>query len=54
MSLAYAFLFNRDSVEFEHPAVAAIGEMNFDALTSLAARGLGPYKGPLVLTGQDG
>eukprot|EP00667_Euglena_gracilis_P010780 EG_transcript_10983 len=40
-------------VGFEHEAVVAIGEMNFDALTALPERGLGAYKGPLVLTGQD-
>eukprot|EP00669_Euglena_mutabilis_P004425 TRINITY_DN15763_c0_g1_i1.p1 TRINITY_DN15763_c0_g1~~TRINITY_DN15763_c0_g1_i1.p1 ORF type:complete len:264 (+),score=102.59 TRINITY_DN15763_c0_g1_i1:119-793(+) len=44
---------NSDCVGFEFEAVAAIGEMNFNALTGLGDRGLGPYKGPFVLTGQD-
>ena len=40
-------------VAMEHEAEIAIGEMNLAALTRLTERGLGAYKGPLVLTGQD-
>eukprot|EP00667_Euglena_gracilis_P011674 EG_transcript_11933 len=42
-----------DGVEYEQEADVAIGEMNLAALTRLSERGLGSYKGPMVLTGQD-
>jgi len=42
-----------EAVCFEHEAVVAIGDMNFNSLTRLTERGLGSYKGPLILTGQD-
>jgi hypothetical protein len=40
-------------VGFEYEAYVAIGEMNFASLTQCGERGLGSYRGPLILTGQD-
>ena len=44
---------HRNCVGFEYEAYVAIGEMNFASLTQLGERGLGAYRGPLILTGQD-
>jgi len=44
---------SKECAGFEFEATAAIGDMNFDSLTALTVRGLGPFYGPLVLTGQD-